>query len=120
MRILIVDDSKAMRNMVKRALRQAGYTNHTIEEAADGQDALEQIQGSVPDLVLCDWNMPVMSGIQLLEKLNELNIHLNFGFVTTETRPEQCRVAMKAGALFIIKKPFTAEDFQNHLDFLMK
>ncbi|MCP4676275.1 MAG: response regulator [Deltaproteobacteria bacterium] len=120
MKILIVDDSRAMRNMVKRTLRQAGYTNHTIEEAGDGQEAFDTIQTFKPDLVLCDWNMPVLNGIELLQKLNKEEIFLNFGFVTTESRPDQCRLAIKAGALFIIKKPFTPEDFQKHLDFVLK
>ena len=69
MRILIVDDSRAMRAIVRRHLAQAGFGDAEIEEAEDGKQALDQIAASRPDVVLSDWNMPVMTGIELLEHL---------------------------------------------------
>jgi two-component system chemotaxis response regulator CheY len=68
MDVIIADDSKAMRMLVLRALRHAGFSV-TAREAADGKEALELVKESVPDLILSDWNMPVMSGIDFLRSL---------------------------------------------------
>ncbi|MEW6746039.1 MAG: response regulator [Planctomycetota bacterium] len=115
MSILIVDDSKAMRIIVARTLRQAGFGNHALQEATNGAEALAAIKGSPPDLVLCDWNMPEMNGIELLEKLRSAHSKVKFGFVTSEASPEMKEKAEAAGALFVITKPFTAEMFQQTL-----
>ena len=115
MRIMIVDDSKAMRMIITRALRQAGYGHHTLEQASNGAEALQAIRTAAPDIVLSDWNMPDMSGIQLLEALRADGVQLTFGFVTAEGSPEIRKAAMAAGALFLITKPFTVESFQEAL-----
>lgn len=115
MNILIVDDSKAMRMIVRRTLRQAGFGDHVVNEASNGKEALEAIRVGRPDLVLSDWNMPEMTGIELLDTLRTSGIHLNFGFVTTERTEEMRLRAQKAGAMFLIVKPFTPEDFQSVL-----
>lgn len=115
MKILIVDDSRAMRMIVKRTLRQAGFGSHDLEEAGNGVEALETIRGAQPDLVLCDWNMPEMNGIDLLVKLNEEDISIKFGFVTSESTPEMRQRAKDAGALFLIAKPFTPDTFKEQL-----
>jgi two-component system, chemotaxis family, chemotaxis protein CheY len=112
MKILIVDDSKAMRMIVKRALRQAGYEDHAISEAGNGVEALTQIQAAAPDLVLSDWNMPEMSGLQLLQAVREQKLGVKLGFVTSEGTPEMRQKAADEGAVFLITKPFTAEAFQ--------
>jgi two-component system, chemotaxis family, chemotaxis protein CheY len=116
MKILIVDDSKAMRMIVTRALKQAGFKNHTLEEATDGVTALQAIQASAPDLVLSDWNMPNMSGIELLEELKKQNLNIKFGFVTSEGTDEMKERALQSGALFLIRKPFTPEAFEQNLN----
>ena len=72
MKILIVDDSTAMRMIVKKTLRLAGFEGHDISECEDGAKALAAIKTSKPDLVLSDWNMPNMTGLQLLEALSAL------------------------------------------------
>lgn len=115
MRILVVDDSKAMRMIVARTLRQAGYDGHQLEEASNGAEALATIRSSPPDLVLCDWNMPEMSGIELLSTLTAEGRQLQFGFVTSEGTDEMRVRAKEAGALFLIAKPFTVEAFQEAL-----
>jgi two-component system chemotaxis response regulator CheY len=116
MRILIVDDSRAMRLIVTRTLRQAGYGGHDIVEAANGHEALEAVRGCVPDLVLCDWNMPEMNGFDLLLSLRSAGFAAPFGFVTSETSEPMRERATAAGASFLIAKPFTPEDFQEVLE----
>jgi two-component system chemotaxis response regulator CheY len=115
MKILIVDDSTAMRMIVKKTLRLAGFERHDITEADDGAKALATIKTSKPDLVLSDWNMPNMTGLQLLETLTSEGVKLTFGFITTETTPDMRAKAFGAGAKFLISKPFTPESFKEHL-----
>jgi two-component system, chemotaxis family, chemotaxis protein CheY len=114
-KILVVDDSKAMRLSVRRTLRQAGFGDYEIEEAANGLEALERIGQAVPALVVSDWNMPEMNGIELLKELNARKVAVRFGFVTTEGTPDMRSMAEEAGALFLIAKPFTPEQFESAL-----
>jgi len=116
MRILVVDDSKAMRMIVIRTLHLAGYEEHEIVQAENGRHAIEVISGAPPDLVLCDWNMPEMSGLELLTGLRAAGWDVPFGFVTSEAAPQMREQALAAGAMCLIAKPFTAEDFQDALD----
>lgn len=112
MNILVVDDSKAMRMIVKRTVKKAGFKDHNFVEAENGKKALERITADPPpDLVLSDWNMPLMTGIELLEKLKEEGNTIKFGFVTSEGTQEMRDRATAAGALFLICKPFTVEAF---------
>ncbi len=116
MKILVVDDSSAMRMMVVRTLRQAGFGGKDVEQAEDGAVALDKIRGNVPDLVLADWNMPNMTGIELLEALRAEDIGVTFGFITTESSMEMRQRATEAGAQFLIAKPFTVESFEKVLN----
>jgi two-component system chemotaxis response regulator CheY len=116
MKILIADDSRVMRQIVTRTLRQAGFTGHDIVEAADGLEAFDNTVAEKPDLVLSDWNMPNMSGVDLLRRLRAVGEGVPFGFVTSETSPEMKRIAEEAGALFLITKPFSADTFRDVLD----
>ncbi|MEM6638395.1 MAG: response regulator [Pseudomonadota bacterium] len=115
MNVMIVDDSSAMRMIVKRTLRQAGFTGLKITEAEDGQQALEKVDDVNPGLILCDWNMPNMNGIEFLTALREQGSTTKFGFVTTESTAEMRSRAREAGAQFLIAKPFTAESFEKAL-----
>jgi two-component system chemotaxis response regulator CheY len=115
MKIMIVDDSIAMRMMVKKTLRLAGFEGHDISEAENGALALAAIKKLPPDLVLCDWNMPQMTGLQLLETLASEAVKLTFGFITTEATPDMRAKALGAGAKFLISKPFTHEAFKSEL-----
>jgi two-component system chemotaxis response regulator CheY len=114
-KILVTDDSKAMRMIVIRTMRQAGFDAHEFLEAENGVEALAAIKAHAPDLVLSDWNMPEMTGIQLKEALNAEGIVVPFGFVTSETTPEMRERAIAAGALFLLAKPFTVDTFQDVL-----
>jgi two-component system chemotaxis response regulator CheY len=115
MRILIVDDSKAMRSIVMRSLRQAGFGGHAFEEAGNGQEALGIIRANPPDLVLADWNMPEMNGITLLQTLRGEGISTKFGFITSESSTDIRDLAITAGAAFLLTKPFTVEALQKVL-----
>lgn len=116
MKILIVDDAKAMRMIVRRTLRQAGVEAERIDEACNGKEALERIKESPPDLILCDWNMPEMTGIELLNELTKLGCKARFGFVTSEGTPQMLTTAHSAGARFVITKPFTPDSFRSAID----
>lgn len=116
MRILIVDDSRAMRMIVVRALQLAGFGEHELVEATNAHEALTMMAQEPTDLVLCDWNMPLMSGLELLNYLRQNGVGVPFGFVTSEASPQMRELALSAGALFLIAKPFTPQDFQDALD----
>lgn len=116
MKILIADDSRVMRQIVTRTLRQAGFDGHDLVEAVDGTDAFAKVSDEQPDLVLSDWNMPGMTGIELLDRLRSSGSSVKFGFVTSEGSPEMRERAEAAGALFLIAKPFTSDAFRDALD----
>jgi len=108
MQILVVDDSRAMRSIVIRAVRAAGV-EAVFLEAQNGAEALAALRVEKPDLVLSDWNMPEMSGIDLLEALRAEGNRVPFGFVTSEGEASQRDRAREAGALFLIAKPFSPD-----------
>ena len=116
MKILVTDDSRVMRQIVIRTLRQAGYDDHDIIQAENGREAFDMVRAESPDLVLSDWNMPEMTGIECLEALRASGSRVPFGFVTSEGSPEMREKAADAGAMFLIAKPFTADTFNEHLD----
>ena len=115
MKIVIADDSRVMRQIVLRTLRQAGFSDHEYVEACDGADALDKIREHEPDLVLSDWNMPNKTGIELLRDLRSRGNAVPFGFVTSEGSQEMREIAERAGAMFVIAKPFTPESFEDAL-----
>lgn len=116
MKVLIVDDSRVMRGIVKRSLRQAGYGSWDVDEAEDGKAALSQIDTGRPDLVLADWNMPEMNGIELLRTLRAEGSRVKLGFVTSESTPEIQTMAREAEALFVLSKPFTPDELREALE----
>ena len=112
MKILVVDDSKAMRMIVIRNLRQAGYGEATVIEAENGLQGLTAVKAETPNLVLSDWNMPEMNGLDFLKALRGEGNMTTFGFVTSESTPAMRDQAVDAGAAFLLAKPFSADDFQ--------
>lgn len=114
-RVMVVDDSRVMRQIVIRTLRQAGY-DWEVREAADGSEALEAVRADEPDVILSDWNMPEMTGLELLEALRAEGLGTPFGFVTSEGSAQMRATAQEAGALFLIAKPFTPEAFRDAID----
>ena len=115
MKVLVVDDMSTMRRIVKNVLRQIGYTS--VEEAPDGQEALKKLKGGGFGLVVSDWNMPVMSGIELLKAIRadaELKT-LPVLMVTAEAQKENIIEAVQAGVSNYVVKPFTADGLQEKL-----
>ncbi|GAA1652346.1 response regulator [Georgenia ruanii] len=116
MRVLVADDSRVMRRIVVRALRQAGYDGWEILEAADGAETLKIAQTEPLDLVLLDWNMPELSGLDVLRTLRAGGAAMPIGFVTSEGSTPMRQLAEESGASFLIAKPFTAETFREVLE----
>ena len=108
---LIVDDSAVIRKIARKILEELDFD---IAEAVDGQDALNQCLEQMPDAILLDWNMPVMSGIDFLRKLRETDGGSDpiVVFCTTENSLAHIREAMSAGANEYIMKPFDGEIIQ--------
>ena len=109
MKILIVDDSRVMRQMVARGLRQAGYAGHDMVEAADGLAGLRACIEHSPHLVLSDWSMPQMTGLELLTAVRARGERVPFAFITWERSTDVVARAEAAGAMAVIPKPFTAD-----------
>jgi two-component system chemotaxis response regulator CheY len=120
MNVFVVDDSMAMRMVIIKTLKKAGFDGHNFLQAPDGAAALEAIRKATPDVVLCDWNMPNMTGMELLTTLRAEGNKVKFGFITTETTAEMRAKAMAAGALFLVAKPFTVESFAQALAPVLK
>ena len=107
MKILLVDDSRTIRNIQKNTLKTIGHTD--IDEAADGLEALACLEKGRPDLMLVDWNMPNMDGITLIKKVRETDKALPIIMVTTEAEKTRVLEAVKAGVNNYVVKPFTAD-----------
>lgn len=108
MKILIVDDFSTMRRIIKNLLRDLGF-NNTVE-ADDGSTALPVLQGGGIDFLVTDWNMPGMSGLELLQKVRSdpALAKLPVLMVTAEAKREQIILAAQAGVNGYVVKPFTA------------
>jgi len=116
MKILVADDSRVMRRIIVRALRQAGYGGHEVVEAENGRETVDLVATERPDLVVSDWHMPVLNGIDALAELRASGSTVPFGFVTSDGSDTVRRRACAAGALFLIAKPFRAEALRDALD----
>lgn len=107
MKVMVIDDSQMVRTMVGRALSGSGYT---VIEATDGTDALHKLAAHADTrLVVCDVNMPRMSGIEFLEALNSRGVTVPVVMLTTEGQPELIQRAKTLGAKGWIVKPFKPE-----------
>ncbi len=115
MPILIVDDYSTMRRIVKNLLKQLGFDN--TDEAVDGTDALSKLQSKQFALVISDWNMQPMTGLELLKlvRADEKLKNIPFIMVTAESKPENVMVAKQAGVSNYIVKPFNAETLKTKL-----
>jgi two-component system chemotaxis response regulator CheY len=118
MRALVVDDSRAMRLILGRVLRDRGSD---VSQAGDGREALDVlVAGPLPDVVLVDWNMPVMNGLELVQALRQDATYagVRIVMVTTESEATHVMQAIEAGADEYLFKPFTPEAVADKLGML--
>ena len=111
---LIVDDSRVIRKVSRHIVETLGFA---VDEAADGQEALAKCDEAMPDVILLDWNMPVMSGIEFLRVLGETELphRPKVVFCTTENGMGHIRAAIDAGADEYVMKPFDRETLESKL-----
>jgi two-component system chemotaxis response regulator CheY len=111
---LVVDDSKVIRKVARHILETL---NFSVDEAEDGQQALSRCEGQMPDVILLDWNMPVMSGLEFLRALRQLPSadQPKVVFCTTENDIAHIRAAIEAGADEYVMKPFDRETLHSKL-----
>ncbi len=116
MNVLVVDDFSTMRRILKNILKELGFAN--ISEADNGKNALKELKKNEYGLVLCDWNMPEMSGLELLAAVrgDETLKGTPFVMVTAEAQKENILEAVKAGVSSYVVKPFTAETIGGKLE----
>ena len=115
MKFLVVDDFSTMRRIVRNLLKELGFLN--VQEAEDGVDALAKLRADPFDFVVSDWNMPNMTGIELLREIRadaKLK-HLPVLMVTAEAKKENIIAAAQAGASGYVVKPFTAATLDEKL-----
>ena len=115
MKILVVDDFSTMRRIVRNLLKELGFSN--VQEAEDGVDALRKLRAESFDFVVSDWNMPNMTGIDLLREIRKDDAlkHLPVLMVTAEAKRENIIEAAQAGANGYVVKPFTATTLDEKL-----
>ena len=113
---LVVDDSKVIRKVARHILEGMAFS---VNEAADGQEALTFCRANRPDVILLDWNMPVMSGMEFLGAFNDLDYgheeRPRVVFCTTENSIDHIRAAIEAGADEYVMKPFDRETLEGKL-----
>lgn len=116
MKFLVVDDFSTMRRIVRNLLKELGFTN--VDEAEDGVIALQKLKAGSFEFVVSDWNMPNMTGIELLQAIRaDANLkHLPVLMVTAESRKENIIAAAQAGANGYVVKPFTAATLEEKLN----
>ncbi len=119
MKILVVDDFGTMRRIIKNILLEIGY--HNIEEAEDGEIALQKLKAGGIEFVITDWNMPNMSGLELLTavRLDEALKNIPVLMVTAEAAKENVINAVQAGVSNYIVKPFTATVLKERVDAIL-
>lgn len=114
---LIVDDSRVIRKVSRHLLENMGFA---VSEAGNGQEALDQCSSAMPDIILLDWNMPVMNGLDFLAKLRSQagGDYSKVVFCTTENDVAHIKAAIEAGANEYVMKPFDQETLQIKLQLI--
>jgi hypothetical protein len=110
-RFLVVDDSRAIQSIIRRVLEAIGYPSIEVRVASEAETALSILAEFTPDLVITDWHMPKMTGLEFLKAIrNQSAFNLQVGFVTTESNPAKLEEARLNGAVFIVNKPFEDQE----------
>jgi two-component system, chemotaxis family, chemotaxis protein CheY len=116
-KILIVDDDASMRTLTRRMLSRMGIAN--LAEAEGGAQALQLLEGTPVDLVICDWNMPAMSGMELFARARSLRPDLLFLMLTGRADAESQAAARQAGVAAFLVKPISAPDLKVQIAHLL-
>jgi len=119
--VLIVDDSTPMREVIKKVVKASGFNLGTIFEASNGREALDLLDREWLDLVLSDYNMPEMDGLELLDEMkkNESLMSIPVVMITTEGSNQRVEEFLNKGAMAYIKKPFSPEEIKEKLNRIM-
>lgn len=122
MRILIVDDSSTMRRIIGNVVMQLGFSKESFDEAEDGIKAWKLLGENSYDVILTDWNMPNMNGLELVQKTRSEGNHTKTPIImiTTEGGKGEVITALKAGVNNYIVKPFSADILKEKLDGVLK
>ncbi len=120
MKVLIVDDSSTMRRIIGNVVQQLGVSKEDFDEAEDGVVALKLFNENTYDVVLTDWNMPNMNGLQLVQNIRGINKAVPIIMITTEGGKGEVITALKAGVNNYIVKPFSADILKEKLDGVFK
>lgn len=123
MKILVVDDSLTMRKIISNVLKQLDYTDDDIVMAKDGLEAWSIVKKNKFDIILTDWNMPNMGGLELVRNIREtciLNRETPVVMITTEGAKSEVILALKAGVSNYIVKPFSPEVLKEKIESVMK
>jgi two-component system, chemotaxis family, chemotaxis protein CheY len=118
-KVLVVDDSAIMRKVIIGILEQLGVTKENILEAADGEEAVQVAGKNSLHLILMDWNMPKMLGIDALKAIRAAGNKTPVLMVTTEGEKQNVVIAIQAGASNYLVKPFNAEDLKEKIEQLL-
>ncbi|KQT37377.1 MULTISPECIES: response regulator [unclassified Methylophilus] len=115
-KFLIVDDSRAIQSIIKRVIESCNYPNLEIRSASDAEAAMEILEKYTPDLIITDWHMPKISGLEFCQHVCQTyNNRIPIGFITTESNMDKIESAYKSGAKFVINKPFQDADLKTYL-----
>ncbi len=121
MNVLIVDDSAVIRKILIRHLQQAGFENVSPIEAVDGVDGLSKFDPDKIDLILADWNMPNMNGLEFVKKVRQIPTpnYIPIVMVTSEGTVDRVEEAFEAGVDSYIAKPFTVDHVRTKISALL-
>ncbi len=113
--ILIVDDSLPMRAVIKRTFKSAGYASSEYHDAANGKEALKVMENGWIDIVITDYNMPVMNGLELIRSIKNQDLFKDIPVVVVSTEGNEAKIKefMDSGAAGYITKPFTPESIRD-------
>lgn len=116
MKVIVADDSRVMRSIIEKLVRSIGYE---AIHASNGQEVLDLLdrEGPEVDLILLDWNMPVMSGFEALSRIQEMKRHRKIPVLMISTESEEAKIeqALRGGAQGYLPKPFTSEELTSEI-----
>ncbi len=114
MKVLVADDSGVMRKIIIRSLNACGVSS--VVEAADGREGWDAFQAEPVDIVLTDWNMPEMSGLELLQQIRGSGSDVPVIMITTESEKAKVIEAIQAGVTDYLSKPFEQDELRDKLE----